>query len=110
MAITKLHEEIEIDGKKVFRRVEERTSRVEINTPLNEAGVAGYHFVIYREWVEYISDVAVKITKLPPFSLPLRSSILTTAAIIANKIDDIARQRTLDLAWPKDDTGNIIEP
>ena len=110
MSITRINEEVEINGTKVFRRVEERTSRVEINTPLNEAGIDGYHFVIYREWVEYIGGVAVKITKLPPLNLPVSRNMIPIARIITSKIDDIAQQDVLDLVWPKGSTGSIIEP
>jgi len=110
MATTRIDEEVEIDGKKVFRRVDERTKRIEINTPVSAQGVSGYSVVIYREWVEYLDGVAVKITPLPPINTAVIESLTLTAVVITNKIDALARQQRLEGLWPKNSSGEIIDP
>jgi len=100
MAITKINEIVQVDGVDVRRQVVERTNRIEILTPFNEKGPAGYHAVAYREWVEYENDVPVKITSLPPLHIPVTPRQYALLGGIAYRIDMLASQAAEAKKWP----------
>lgn len=111
MALVKISETLQTPAGSVVRRVEERTCRIDISTPLHASGPAAYKAVVYREWVEYIDNVPVKITALPPLAFPITPGYYGVMARIAQAVDataKIAAER--DLTWPRDGSGNLMTP
>lgn len=111
MALVKISETLQTPEGPVTRRVEERTCRIDISTPLHASGPAAYKAVVYREWVEYRNDVPVKITALPPLSFPITPGYYGVMARIAQAVDATAKLATeRGLAWPRDGAGNAMTP
>lgn len=110
MAITKLEQTtVNPDGSTTVRRIEERTSRVTISTPLAGDGTTMFKVVVQREWVEYLNGTAVKITQLPPLDLPITASMVPFIQGVASRIDLVAKNATRDMTWPKLN-GELIQP
>ena len=109
MALIQLMKTEVVDGVTITRRVEERTKRIEISSPINPLGVAGYVVVAYREWVEYENDVAVKITALPPLQIPITPNMNPILTAVATRVDIVALQATDRKMWPIVD-GRLQSP
>lgn len=109
MSLTKLNRPIVVGNTTIQRRVEERTSHVQILAPFSESGTKNYSIVAYREWVEYEDDVPVKITTLPPLVIDFDPTMTAIANAIAAKIDSIALLRTATKKWPVQD-GQVLTP
>lgn len=111
MALIKISETLQTPEGPVARRVEERTCRIDISTPLHASGPAAYRAVVYREWVEYHNDVPVKITALPPLAFPITPGYYGVMARIAQAVDATAKLATeRELTWPRDGSGNPMTP
>lgn len=110
MAITLRREITQGPSGPVERRVDERTTRVIISTPLAADGAGAYRAVVYREWVEYLGNQPVRITSLPPLEVPITSGLATIMRDIARAIDARSREATRDGVWPKDNLGAMMTP
>lgn len=111
MSLVKRTETIQTPDGPAVRRVEERTCRIDITTPLHASGPAAYKAVVYREWVEYLNDVPVKITALPPLAFPITPGYYGVMARIAQAVDATAKLATdRDQIWPRDGAGELMTP
>lgn len=109
MSLTKINRPIVVGNTTIQRRVEERTSHIQILTPFSEDGSRNYSVVAYREWVEYENDVPVKITTLPPLVIDFDPTMQPIANAITAKIDSIALSRTATKKWPVQD-NELLTP
>lgn len=101
MSITKTQTTKTVDGVTIRCRTEERTTRIQIETPVNPKGIGGFTAVAWREWAEYENDVLVRVTALPPLHIKITPNLLPILQGIACRIDMIAKEATDNNRWPK---------
>lgn len=108
MAITVLPDTTVNVSESFVRKVEERTFRTEIYSHRNDAGVAGFYALTFREWVEYRDGVIYRVINLPALRIPITADLYQLLGTIANTLDSKATAAKKDGTWPLDEAGEVI--
>lgn len=95
-----------VDGEVVT--VEERTYRVEINTPNSPLGAKAFTAVAYRERIERLNGVPTKRVVLPPLAIPLNGGIQVVMSLVSGAVDTEALKSMAAKSWPLDGDGNLL--
>ena len=95
-----------VDGKVV--KVEERTYRIDIQTPKTAKGPSEYSAAAYRERIETTDGVVTKLVRLPPLRVPINQSLIMVMSLIAGTVDTRAMDSTKAGEWPLDENGVLI--